>query len=1442
MAIPEVDRELYVPDEEEAVIEEGSDPLALDEGEEEVPVDAKGEESGESDVDKTKLEDEVEELTKPIEMKTIYITRPLRRRTTTAALMASKEIILQLRQSGLHVERVHTDRAREFNSQQYKAWLAESSLRQSRTAGGDPAGNSTAELGVKWAKGRIRALLRSGGASAKDWPMAASHASTSLWSKAFPSCPVTTPPAASFGCEVWFRAKAYKGTKEKKHEVVGTRWKKGWYRGPAGDVSKGHLILREDGGLTIAKSVKFNVIEPEKDLRDLLPYGTVEDANFDQEEPEVPTKGHQLAEEIEFMAKKHLKEGNFDLKDVLNMYYKLEELGDTDFRIGKKAAVTSWYTGSYVHGGKAGLRRNMTRYPFATKYLVQFAKTYLGAMNFTALGIARNSTLGLHRDSHNYQGSQNAVLPLTSFEGGQLWVMDNEIDDDQGVRKILPNDKVVKGRLIDMKEGNVIKFSPRDWHEVQPWEGERIVMLMYTQRATKLTSQDVEKLTSHGFVVDPESLKEGVSEEKDLGEGVLDHEEVQLRSLQGEDQPPHAFVEIEEDLLFSEHRTPYGESTQITSTSYPQLRKITKKAEVQYTANIEDVLEDCVKKQQPLDVTHTVSLQEVKRNLSSWKASAVKEYANLKDTKKAFTVKKRHELPEGCQIIPCKGVFTAKPNKNEFFRRKTRFVGCGNYIPGGQEDMDLFATGIDATSLRTMLAYTIDRQWSYGTTDIRQAFVLAPWRGQRVALQPPAIAFELGLSEPGDFWLVEMALYGLRQSPALWSEFRDEQLSQAKFKANIDGQEVDLKMVQMITDNQVWKIVRCEGDQEPLGFVMVYIDDLLVNALPQAMEAFYSWVAAKWECDGLDVLQEGHPIRFLGMELHMVDGGIELAQEGFVRELLRAHGHDGSRSMTQGPKETLIMTTEEEEAIINAQPTDLSGREHELKEAQRRVGECLWLSGRTRPDIQYVTALLSARTTRCPEIVNKVGKRLLSYLNETLHYRIRFSQNEPGQDVLKVYTDSSFAPSSGRSHGSACVFLGKNPLVWRSGRQQLVTLSTAESELLEGVEGTVLANSARALLQELEGKIIRLQLHIDNQAALLLLQGSTGSWRTRHLRLRANYVRERINSGDLNVVFEPGLTQRADLGTKPFTKERLRQLMALWNVVDRRQDSTATVRTIKTQQTWFSKLLMFCQPCGAIAQKEQIQAEVPSDLYVIVLVLAVVVIFCWEGMKHCWKGKDVRLRALRARTSFGKMTRAELKELQRLLALEPNDLTDEQVDLPSVLLGLGLGLLHPLWEELATSQPFLPFGSITKVVQRRHINVGEMRAAIKAEEKLARVHQDVRYVHLQDSQVSLAALNRELQRSLGVYLSSGLRPGYGYLQSKLNPSDDPSSTVTWARWTPSWTLLTLVLLLCGAFPTRPKSHNPLELLDFRLPAPNWAPHSRLRAPPVSFPCPRPRLQ
>ena len=1262
-AIPDLDAELYVPDTDE---DEQPDDEVLQSEDELLQPDQ--EESGieeELEIHGPPTVDEVvEELQEPIETKTIYLARPMRRRTTSATLLAAKEMMVQLRQNGLYVNAIHTDRAREFGSRAFKAWIGECGVRHTKTARGDPAGNSTAELGVKWLKSRVRALLRSSGAGATEWPMAVNHAVMGLWSKAFPSSLWTSPPAAPFGSEVWFRAKAYKGTKEKAKDPTDVRWKRGFYRGPATDVSRGHLLMREDGGLVIAKGVKFNVLDPASELRDLLPPMTAEGLEADECEVEHASR-KQLVAEVEFISKCLLSEENFDLKETLKLYNKLEELGDVDFRVGKKTAATSWYTGAYVHGGCAGLRRNLQSFPNTSKYLVSLGKKYAKGEGFSAVALARNATLGMHRDSHNYKHSKNIVVPISRFEGGALWAEDPDVEEKDNVPKQTPSGQEVRGRLHPMRQGEPVMFSPRRWHEVQQWEGDRVMLMLYTPRATKLAEKDAATLEEFGFPLDrkaldrdPEELDEGETE-KSL------QEEPKLFSVQLQDKlEPIVFIEVEdEDLLDGEEIGSKAKSLKriVKKEAQQAAKAINKKAELQYTNNIEEIIKLHEEKGTPLDVTHAVSLQEVKKNLPAWRSSALKEYHNLKDNKRAFEVRKKHELPPGCRIVPCNGVYTVKPDKDGLYRRKTRFVACGNHVPEGQEGMELFAAGLDATTLRTMLAYTIDQPWAYGTTDIRQAFVLAPWLGQAVALQPPAIAYELGLAEPGDYWFVLMSIYGLRESPALWSKFRDEQLEGARWTAVIDGKEERLRLRQMVTDDQVWKIEREQGDQQPLGYIMVYVDDILINSLPEAMRSFYEWLASRWECDNLDVLGENHPIRFLGMEVHLVDSGIELAQEGFIRELLRSHGHDGSRAKAQGPKDTMVLTLEEEEAMITAQPSDLSGREDEVKMAQRRVGELLWLSGRTRPDVQYVTALLSSRITRCPEIVNQVGIRMLSYLNETLHYRIRFSQPEVPMDHIKVFTDSSFAPSSGRSHGSAGVFVNNNPVSWRSSRQQLVTLSTAESELLEAVEGVVLANATATLVSELRGCRLPVHLHIDNQSALMLLNGSTGSWRTRHQRLRANYVRERLQLGEIHLQYEPGATQRADLGTKPFTKERLSQLIKLWNIIDRRStEATVRAASATSSPTWLSKLLMFCQLCGVTAQKEQIQAEVPWDLYLVVLVLAIAVIGIWEGGKHCCRGKEIRLQALRSRASYGKLTRIELKELQRLLALEPGDLTDQQ--------------------------------------------------------------------------------------------------------------------------------------------------------------------------------------
>ena len=109
---------------------------------------------------------------------------------------------------------------------------------------------------------------------------------------------------------------------------------------------------------------------------------------------------------------------------------------------------------------------------------------------------------------------------------------------------------------------------------------------------------------------------------------------------------------------------------------------------------------------------------------------------------------------------------------------------------------------------------------------------------------------------------------------------------------------------------------------------------------------------------------------------------------------------------------------------------------------------------------------------------------------------------------------------------------------------------------------------------------------------------------------------------------------------------------------------------------------------------------------------------------------------------------------------------------------------HPAWETLCRALKFRVLGPVRCTDRRTHINVGEVRAAVYGEERVGMRHANCRYLHLQDSQVALAcfvkgrscspSINKELRRSLPFHLSSGVRPSFGFIRSRFNPSDDPT--------------------------------------------------------------------
>ena len=117
----------------------------------------------------------------------------------------------------------------------------------------------------------------------------------------------------------------------------------------------------------------------------------------------------------------------------------------------------------------------------------------------TAVGITRNASIGIHKDAHNHKVAQNHVFPLTEFEGGGIWLEDESAPDATRVWKEVAPAKWRPGTIHPLRKEQTFSFHPRLWHEVQPWDSDRLVMILYTPRYGTLYPGDQEYLETQGL-------------------------------------------------------------------------------------------------------------------------------------------------------------------------------------------------------------------------------------------------------------------------------------------------------------------------------------------------------------------------------------------------------------------------------------------------------------------------------------------------------------------------------------------------------------------------------------------------------------------------------------------------------------------------------------------------------------------------------------------------------------------------------------------------------------------------------------------------------------------------------------------------------------------------------------------------------------------------------
>ncbi|CAL1268607.1 unnamed protein product [Larinioides sclopetarius] len=151
---------------------------------------------------------------------------------------------------------------------------------------------------------------------------------------------------------------------------------------------------------------------------------------------------------------------------------------------------------------------------------------------------------------------------------------------------------------------------------------------------------------------------------------------------------------------------------------------------------------------------------------------------------------------------------------------------------------------------------------------------------------------------------------------------------------------------------------------------------------------------------------------------------------------------------------------------------------------------CLsFLANRTRPDISYIVNILSQYQNNPAKVHWNSLLRLLGYVKSTVSYKLNLSCHTP---KIVAFSDSDFAACRDDrvSMRGQIIFVGQAPIMWRSFKENCISLSTMEAEFVALTEAAKEMMWFDKILNEcydrkiIEGIKEKSLLYVDNEASI----------------------------------------------------------------------------------------------------------------------------------------------------------------------------------------------------------------------------------------------------------------------------------------------------------------------------------------------------------------------
>jgi len=216
------------------------------------------------------------------------------------------------------------------------------------------------------------------------------------------------------------------------------------------------------------------------------------------------------------------------------------------------------------------------------------------------------------------------------------------------------------------------------------------------------------------------------------------------------------------------------------------------------------------------------------------------------------------------------------------------------------------------------------------------------------------------------------------------------------------------------------------------------------------------------------------------------------------------------------------------------------------------IGSLMYLMIGTRPDIAAAVSIISQFASNPTILHHQAAKRIIRYIKGTINLKLNYEEKLNYGDVrerepmLIGYSDANWGNdvNTRRSTTGYIFYLSGGAISWSSKRQATVALSSTEAEYMALTQATKEAIWLRGLLAELNYTQERATtLFEDNQSAIALAKNPVHHARSKHIDIQHHFIREKIESNEIEISYKSTDDMIADALTKPLARPRFAKLI-----------------------------------------------------------------------------------------------------------------------------------------------------------------------------------------------------------------------------------------------------------------------------------------------------------